>query len=101
MPLRNLRQFLDILAREQVLATIEVEVDPYLEVAEIHRRVIGCGGPALLFKHVKGSHFPVVTNLFGTSKRIELAFGSRPMALIRQVVHLAETILPPRISKLW
>jgi menaquinone biosynthesis decarboxylase len=101
MPLRNLRQFLDILAREQVLATIEVEVDPYLEVAEIHRRVISCGGPALLFKRVKGSHFPVVTNLFGTSKRIELAFGPRPMALIRQVVHLVETILPLRISMLW
>ena len=96
MRLHNLRQFLDLLRREQDLATIDVEVDPYLEAAEIHRRVIDQSGPALLFKHIKGSAFPVVTNLFGTAKRIELAFGSRPLQLIRQVVEFAETLLPPR-----
>ena len=101
MRLHNLRQFLDLLRREQDLATIDVEVDPYLEAAEIHRRVIDQSGPALLFKHIKGSAFPVVTNLFGTAKRIELAFGSRPLQLIRQVVEFAETLLPPRFSKFW
>ncbi len=75
---RNLRSFLDLLRRENDLTTIEAEVDPNLELAEIHRRVIDAGGPALLFQRVKGSRFPVVTNLFGTQKRIELAFGKRP-----------------------
>ena len=75
---RNLRSFLDLLRRENDLVTVEVEVDPYLEVAEIHRRVIERGGPALFFTRVKGSDFPVATNLFGTKKRIELAFGPRP-----------------------
>jgi 4-hydroxybenzoate decarboxylase subunit C len=101
MPLRNLRQFLDILRQERDLVVIDVEVDPHLEVAEVHRRVIDQGGPALLFKRVKGSLFPVVTNLFGTAKRIELAFGTHPFELIRQVVQLVETLLPPRLSKLW
>jgi len=50
---------------------------------------------------VKGSSFPVVTNLFGTPKRIELAFGTKPQALVKQVVHFAETLLPPKFSKLW
>ena len=101
MPLQNLRQFLDILQREQDLMVIDAEVNPHLEVAEVHRRVIDRGGPALLFKRVKGSSFPVVTNLFGTVKRIELAFGTHPLELIQQVVELAETLLPPRLSKLW
>jgi len=86
MAVQNLRQFLDLLRNERDLAVVETEVDPYLEAAEVHRRVIDQGGPALLFKHVKGSPFPVVTNLFGSAKRIELAFGTRPLDLIRQAV---------------
>jgi UbiD family decarboxylase len=73
-----LRAFLDVLRREGDLVEVDAEVDPRLEVAEIHRRVIAAGGPALLFRRVKGSPFPLTTNLFGTRKRIELAFGSRP-----------------------
>src|SRR5436853_395195 len=46
----NLRSFLDLLERENDLTTIEAEVDPDLELAEVHRRVIERGGPALLFK---------------------------------------------------
>ena len=97
----NLRSFLDLLRREADLVNIEAEVDPYLEVAEIHRRVIERGGPALLFKRVKGSSFPVVTNLFGTAKRIELAFGSRPERFVRELVSVAEALLPPKRSELW
>ena len=98
---RNLRSFLDLLRRENDLLTIEAEVDPYLELAEIHRRVIERGGPALLFQRVKGSSFPVVTNLFGTQKRIELAFGKRPEEFVKEMVAVAETLIPPHLSKLW
>lgn len=98
---RNLRQFLDLLARENDLVHVEAEVDPYLELAEVHRRVIAQGGPALLFKRVKGSRYPVVTNLFGTARRIGLAFGAKPEAIVREVVHVAESLLPPRPGKLW
>ena len=98
---RNLRSFLNLLRRENDLTTIETEVDPYLELAEIHRRVIEAGGPALLFKRVKGSAFPVVTNLFGTTKRIELAFGPKPEQFIKQIVQVADSLLPPNRSELW
>src|SRR5438128_6333324 len=98
---RNLRSFLDVLSRENDLVTVEVEVDPYLEIAEIHRRVIERGGPALLFTRVKGSRFPVVTNLFGTRKRIELAFSSKPEAFVKEMVSVAEALLPPNRSELW
>src|SRR5882724_11385095 len=97
----NLRTFLDLLTRQNDIITINAEVDPYLEMAEIHRRVIARGGPALLFKRVKGSRYPVVTNLFGTERRIERAFGSKPEAMVRELVHVAESLLPPKTSELW
>jgi UbiD family decarboxylase len=100
-PISNLRIFLDILKKNNQLLSIDEEVDPYLEIAEIHRRVIARQGPALLFTKVKGSRFPVVTNLFGTGGRLELAFGSRPLAFVRGLVNLAEQAMPPGLSTLW
>jgi UbiD family decarboxylase len=97
----DLRAFLDRLRRDNDLVTVEAQVDSHLEAAEIHRRVIAAGGPALLFTNVKGSDFRLVTNLFGTARRAEMAFGERPLKLIRRVVHLAETLLPPTPGKLW
>src|SRR6202163_4392945 len=97
----NLRSFLDLLRREKDLVDIDIEVDPYLELAEVHRRVIERGGPAILVERVKGSRFPVVTNLFGTARRIELAFGSKPEQFVRELVSVAEALLPPRRSELW
>lgn len=97
----NLRDFLDILQRENELLTIDTPVDPYLEIAEIHRRVISNGGPALLFTNVKNSSFPVVTNLFGTNRRLELAFGRRPVDFVRNIVHLVENSMPPSLNTLW
>ncbi len=98
--LLDLRDFLTLLRRENELLTVDEEVDPYLEIAEIHRRVIERGGPAVLFTRVRGSRFPVVTNLFGTAHRIELAFGRRPLDFVRDLVQLVETMLPPRWESL-
>lgn len=97
----NLRTFLDLLTRENEIITVNAEVDPNLEVAEIHRRVIDRGGPALLFRKVKGSRYPVVTNLFGTARRIELAFGPKPERIVKELTEVAELLLPPKPSELW
>jgi 4-hydroxybenzoate decarboxylase subunit C len=97
----DLRAFLDQLRRDGTLVTVEAQVDPYLEVAEIHRRVVAGGGPAVLFTNVKGSDFRLVTNLFGTARRAEMAFGDRPLRLIRRLVELVETLMPPTPAKLW
>ena len=80
---------------------MDAPVDAHLEVAEIHRRVIAAGGPALLFTNVAGSRFRLITNLFGTARRAELAFGERPLRLVKRLVQLAETLLPPTPGKLW
>ena len=98
---KNLRSFIELLKKEDDLVEIEAEVDPYLEVAEIHRRVIDEQGKALLFKNVKGSKFSVVTNLFGTAKRIDLAFGKKPQELVKKAVEAVEILLPPKPRELW
>jgi UbiD family decarboxylase len=97
----DLRAFTDRLRRDGDVVTVEAPVDPHLEVAEIHRRVVAAGGPALLFTNVARSDFRLVTNLFGTARRAELAFGERPLRLVRRVVELVETLLPPSLPALW
>ncbi|MDA1183299.1 MAG: UbiD family decarboxylase [Acidobacteria bacterium] len=101
MGFADLRAFLDTLRRADDVVTVEAEVDPHLEAAEIHRRVVAAGGPALLFNKVAGSDFRLATNLMGTARRAELAFGERPLQLIRRIVELAETLLPPSAAGLW
>jgi UbiD family decarboxylase len=97
----NLRSFLDTLKREGELHVIEEPIDPYLELAEIQRRNVACKGPALLFTRVVRSQFPVATNLFGTARRIELAFGEDPQKFLIRIVEAAEMLMPPDISGLW
>jgi UbiD family decarboxylase len=98
---KNIRTFLEALRRQGDVVEIEAEVDPRLELAEIHRRVIAENGKVLLFKNVKGSSFPVATNLFGNVRRIETAFGVKPEAFVKRLVGLAHDLLPPTPGKLW
>ncbi|MBM4063398.1 MAG: UbiD family decarboxylase [Planctomycetes bacterium] len=101
MPLTDLRALLTVLRRERELVEIETEVDPDLEAAEVHRRVIAAGGPALLFRRVRGSPWPAVTNLFGTERRVQLAFGSRPEQLVAKLAAAPHVLLPPSPGRLW
>lgn len=97
----NTRQFVEALKKENEVIEINEEVDPCLELAEIQRRVVYKKGKALLFKNVKGSQFPVVTNLYGSEKRIDLAFSKRPQEFIKKAVDLLENFFPPKVSKIW
>ena len=98
---KNLRSFIEALRKENEIVEIEAPVDPYLEIAEIHRRVIEAQGKALLFKNVKGAKYPVVTNLFGTIKRIEIGFTKKPQEFVRRAVEMVEVLLPPKPKQLW
>ena len=73
MAYHSLQQAIDDLPREQLLR-IQEEVDPNLEMAEIHRRVFDAGGPAILFERVKGSPFRALSNLYGTRERTAYLF---------------------------
>jgi 4-hydroxy-3-polyprenylbenzoate decarboxylase len=73
MAYRDLRDFLRKLEKEKELVRISAEVDPKLEITEITDRATKVGGPALLFEKPRGSSIPVVTNLLGSERRMNLA----------------------------
>lgn len=85
MGYRSLAQCVDDLRRTSRLIAIDDEVDPYLEVAAIQRRVYQAGGPAILFRNVKGTAFPMVGNLFGTMDRARFLFRDSLDAVRRLV----------------
>jgi len=70
---RDLRAFIDKLEKEGELKRITAEVDPVLEITEITDRVTKSGGPALLFERPKGSRHPLLINMLGTERRVNLA----------------------------
>ncbi|MBI4691485.1 MAG: UbiD family decarboxylase [Nitrospirae bacterium] len=75
MAYKDLREFIKLLDTRGLLHRINVEVDPILEISEITDRMSKSpgGGKALFFEKVKGSAFPVVTNLFGSFERMCLS----------------------------
>lgn len=85
MDFPSLRSAIDALERKGWLRRVTEDVDPHLEMAEVHRRVYDAGGPALYFERVKGSPFPAVSNLFGTRERTLFLLGDgvrRAQALV-------------------
>jgi UbiD family decarboxylase len=97
----DLREFLRQLEARGQLARIPVEVDPDQDITIIQHRVLAAGGPALLFERVKGSPYRLVSNLFGTPERVELAFGRPPAAIGEELVRLAERLMPPALTAVW
>src|SRR5512147_957455 len=76
MAFDSIRDFIALLDKQGELIRIKPEVDSELEIAEITDRVSkekGSANKALLFERVKGSAFPVLTNAFGSMKRMCLA----------------------------
>ncbi len=87
MGYRSLSECVRDLQRTGQLLAIDAEVDPYLEVAAIQRRVYQAGGPALLFRRVRGTAFPVLGNLFGTLDRSRFLFRDT-LDAVRRLVEL-------------
>ncbi|MGC1379585.1 MAG: menaquinone biosynthesis decarboxylase [Candidatus Baltobacteraceae bacterium] len=93
MPFRSLRDFVDALRKAGELHSVSSRVDPRLEISEITDRVVKAGGPALLFADVAGSRFPVLTNQFGTRRRMAMALDAGSLdeaaARLRKLIELA------------
>ncbi len=87
----SLSKYLERLEAAGELVRVKAAVDPVLEIAEITDRVSKSpgGGRALLFENT-GTGFPVVTNLFGSERRIAMALGAESLDAI------AERRSPPR-----
>lgn len=99
----SLREFLDRLEAEGRLVRVTEPVSTELEMTEIQTRVLGAGGPAILFENVinergEKSDMPVLVNLFGTVERVAWGMDREP----HQLREVGETLAflrqpePPR-----
>ncbi len=73
----SLHDFMQYLDHINSLRTVDVQVSTRLEMAAIIRRISGSlkTSPALVFTTPDDYPFPVVANLFGSRRRMQLALG--------------------------
>ncbi len=95
MPFGSLGAFVDALRKAGELHVVTTSVDPRLEISEITDRVVKAGGPALLFTDVRGSSFPVLTNQFGTRRRMAMALDAPDLDAVAARVRALISIAPP------
>jgi UbiD family decarboxylase len=98
---QDLRSFLDLVKREKPedFQIVSRPVDPAYEITalvvklekEARRR------PIVLFENVKGSAFPVLTNLHASRGRLAAAIGARPEAMLPTYLRAMERPIAPRI----
>ena len=84
---RRTRDVVNDLREGDRLIEITEEVDPYLEMAEIQRRVYARGGPGLLFSNVRGCRFPMASNLFGSLDQARYLFR-HTLEPVRRLIEL-------------
>ncbi|QEP43266.1 4-hydroxy-3-polyprenylbenzoate decarboxylase [Ectothiorhodospiraceae bacterium BW-2] len=105
MQYRDLRDFMAQLKKRQLLHTIDIPIDPALEITDIADRVLRKGGPALLFTHPKQSDIPLLANLFGTTERVALGMGAESLQQLRDIgktlAYLKEPDPPKGIREAW
>lgn len=94
---RSTRDVVEDLRSAGRLIEIEDEVDPYLEAAEIQRRVYQSGGPGLLLSNLTGCSFPAASNLFGSLEQARYLFRDTLESVRRLIeVKLDPQALPKR-----
>ncbi|MCC8088278.1 MAG: menaquinone biosynthesis decarboxylase [Rikenellaceae bacterium] len=94
----NLELYIHRLRQEGELQEIDVPVDPVLEIAEITDRMSKSpgGGKALLFNDT-GTAYPVLTNMYGSDKRICLALGVDSLdELSGRIYEMFEAVTSPK-----
>lgn len=94
---KNLKDFIKKLKNEDELLEIDIPVSSELEITEITDRASkekGLPNKALLFKNVEGHDIPVLTNAFGSYKRMSYALGVND---VREVAKRIEEFTNPHI----
>ncbi len=96
----DLQEFIARLEAEGELVRIKEPLSPKLEIPEVTDRVCKLYGPALLFENVAGYRMPVLTNAFGSFRRMSLALGVENFeALAEDILQFLEIEAPDSIIK--
>ena len=99
MKYSDLRDFVSQLERLGELKRVATPVSPYLEMTEVCDRCLRSGGPALLFERPAGHAIPVLSNLFGTTRRVALGMGAEDIGELRKIGHILATLKEPEPPK--
>jgi 4-hydroxy-3-polyprenylbenzoate decarboxylase len=95
---KNLQEFVAALERQGELLRIQAPVSAELEITQVTD--LACkspeGGKALLFENVSGSAFPVLTNAFGSDRRVCMALGVPDLDTLAARVRRFIELEPPQ-----
>ena len=103
MKYRDLRDFITQLEAIGELKRIKPAISTRLEMTEISDRVLRNQGPALLFENAIHNDapvkMPVLTNLFGTPRRVALGMGAQDVSALRDIGELLASLREPEAPK--
>ena len=94
---QDLRSYLELVESKDELVRISAPVDPVHEVSALVAKLARerRRRPVLLLENVKGSAFPVVTNLHAGRRRMALAMNAEPRELQRAFLKAMERPVAP------
>jgi UbiD family decarboxylase len=98
---QDLRSFLDLVKRTRPadFQIVARPVDPVYEITALVAKLEkeGRRRPVLLFENVKGTTFPVLTNLHASRSRLAAAINAPPDGMLPAYLKAMERPLPPRV----
>ncbi len=98
---QDLRSFLDLLKRTRPadVQIVSRPVDPVYEITALVAKLEkeGRRRPVLLFENVKGTSWPVLTNLHASRSRLAAAINAAPDQMLPTYLRAMEHPLPPRV----
>ncbi|MBO6101995.1 MAG: menaquinone biosynthesis decarboxylase [Opitutales bacterium] len=98
MAFKNISEFIEKLEELGELRRVREAVSSEIEISKItdaESKKPG-GGKALFFENVKGSKFPVATNLFGSDRRMSLALGVKSLKNAGDEIEALTKLSPPK-----
>jgi UbiD family decarboxylase len=98
---QDLRSYLNLIKQDQPedFLTVSREVTPAFEITAITVKLEqeAKRRPILLFEKVKGTKFPVLTNLHAGRSRLATAINAKPEEMQKAYLHAMEKPIPPKL----
>ncbi|HEX9820674.1 MAG TPA: UbiD family decarboxylase [Methylomirabilota bacterium] len=98
---QDLRSFLDLVKRSRPadFQIVSRPVDPAYEITALVAKLEkeGRRRPVLLFENVRGTAFPVLTNLHASRSRLAAAINAAPDRMLPAYLRAMERPIPPRV----
>jgi len=98
---QDLRSFLDLVKRRKPddLVIVSREVNPAYEITAIAAKLDRAGKrrPVLVFENVRGTSFPVLTNLHASRSRLAASMNTPPDEMLRTYLRAMEKPIPPKV----